>query len=334
MSVSVDEKLRIAHALDDLGVHFVEAGFPASNPKEEAVFDLLSRETLRAQRDRRLRDDPPPRLRGRRRPRPAHPGRLLRAGVHAGGQDLEPAPGEGHPGRPRGEPAHDRRLGRVPARPGQAGDLRRRALLRRLPRRRRLRAALPARGLGGRRGEPHPVRHQRLVAARPGGRGHGGSADRAARSSARHPHPRRRRLRGGQLAGGGRGRGHAGPGHGQRLRRALRQREPDDDRARPPAEDGRRRARARAPGAADRGGPPRRRAVQRHPRPRPALRGPERLRPQGRDARGGGDPRRPHLRARRPGRGGGRPPGADLRAGRQGLGARPCGRGRPDRQRA
>ncbi len=46
MSVSVDEKLRIAHALDDLGVHFVEAGFPASNPKEEEVFDLLSRETF------------------------------------------------------------------------------------------------------------------------------------------------------------------------------------------------------------------------------------------------------------------------------------------------
>jgi 2-isopropylmalate synthase len=46
MSVSVDEKLRITHALDDLGVHFVEAGFPSSNPKEEAVFDLLSRESF------------------------------------------------------------------------------------------------------------------------------------------------------------------------------------------------------------------------------------------------------------------------------------------------
>ncbi len=46
MSVSVDEKLRIAHALDELGVHFVEAGFPSSNPKEEAVFDLLSRESF------------------------------------------------------------------------------------------------------------------------------------------------------------------------------------------------------------------------------------------------------------------------------------------------
>ena len=46
MSLSVDEKLRLAHALDDLGVHFVEAGFPSSNPKEEAVFDLLSRESF------------------------------------------------------------------------------------------------------------------------------------------------------------------------------------------------------------------------------------------------------------------------------------------------
>ena len=46
MSLSVEEKLRVAHALDALGVHFVEAGFPTSNPKEEALFDLLSRETF------------------------------------------------------------------------------------------------------------------------------------------------------------------------------------------------------------------------------------------------------------------------------------------------
>src|SRR3954465_11437975 len=46
MSLSVDEKVRVAHALDSLGVHVIEAGFPASNPKEEALFDLLSRETF------------------------------------------------------------------------------------------------------------------------------------------------------------------------------------------------------------------------------------------------------------------------------------------------
>jgi 2-isopropylmalate synthase len=46
MSLSVDEKVRVAHALDDLGVHLIEAGFPASNPKEEALFELLSKESL------------------------------------------------------------------------------------------------------------------------------------------------------------------------------------------------------------------------------------------------------------------------------------------------
>ena len=46
MSLSVGEKVRVAHALDSLGVHVIEAGFPASNPKEEALFDLLSRETF------------------------------------------------------------------------------------------------------------------------------------------------------------------------------------------------------------------------------------------------------------------------------------------------
>jgi len=46
MSLSVDEKLRVALALDGLGVHFIEAGFPSSNPKEAAFFELLGRERL------------------------------------------------------------------------------------------------------------------------------------------------------------------------------------------------------------------------------------------------------------------------------------------------
>jgi 2-isopropylmalate synthase len=46
MSLSADEKVRVAHALDELGVHLIEAGFPASNPKEEAVFELLARESF------------------------------------------------------------------------------------------------------------------------------------------------------------------------------------------------------------------------------------------------------------------------------------------------
>ena len=46
MSLSAGEKLRVAHALDSLGIHFIEAGFPSSNPKEAELFDLLSRETF------------------------------------------------------------------------------------------------------------------------------------------------------------------------------------------------------------------------------------------------------------------------------------------------
>jgi 2-isopropylmalate synthase len=47
MSLSAGEKLRVAHILDDLGVALVEAGFPASNPKEAELFELLAHETFR-----------------------------------------------------------------------------------------------------------------------------------------------------------------------------------------------------------------------------------------------------------------------------------------------
>ncbi len=46
MSLSVGEKLKVVQALDALGVHFVEAGFPSSNPKEAELFDRLSELTL------------------------------------------------------------------------------------------------------------------------------------------------------------------------------------------------------------------------------------------------------------------------------------------------
>jgi 2-isopropylmalate synthase len=47
MSLSAEEKVRVAHVLDELGIPFVEAGFPASNPKEAELFELLARETFR-----------------------------------------------------------------------------------------------------------------------------------------------------------------------------------------------------------------------------------------------------------------------------------------------
>jgi 2-isopropylmalate synthase len=42
MSLSVDEKLKVVRALDELGVQFIEAGFPSSNPKEAELFERLA----------------------------------------------------------------------------------------------------------------------------------------------------------------------------------------------------------------------------------------------------------------------------------------------------
>src|SRR5467141_1717880 len=44
LTLTAEEKLRVVHALDELGVEMVEAGFPASNPKEQELFGLLARE--------------------------------------------------------------------------------------------------------------------------------------------------------------------------------------------------------------------------------------------------------------------------------------------------
>jgi 2-isopropylmalate synthase len=48
MSLTAEEKVRVVHALDALGVHLIEAGFPASNPKEQELFGLLADVRLNA----------------------------------------------------------------------------------------------------------------------------------------------------------------------------------------------------------------------------------------------------------------------------------------------
>ena len=67
MSLSVGEKLNVVRALDGLGMHFIEAGFPSSNPKEVELFERLvelelENATVAAfgmtrRRDRRAEDD-------------------------------------------------------------------------------------------------------------------------------------------------------------------------------------------------------------------------------------------------------------------------------------
>jgi 2-isopropylmalate synthase len=46
LTLTAPEQLRVVHALDALGVHLIEAGFPASNPKEAELFALLAAERL------------------------------------------------------------------------------------------------------------------------------------------------------------------------------------------------------------------------------------------------------------------------------------------------
>ena len=38
ISLSVEDKLKIARKLDELGVHYIEGGWPGSNPKDAEFF--------------------------------------------------------------------------------------------------------------------------------------------------------------------------------------------------------------------------------------------------------------------------------------------------------
>ena len=68
MSLSAQEKVRVAHRLDELGIDIIEAGFPSSNPKELELFGLLAGERfghaqvaafgMTRRRDARAQDDP------------------------------------------------------------------------------------------------------------------------------------------------------------------------------------------------------------------------------------------------------------------------------------
>jgi 2-isopropylmalate synthase len=48
MSLSAHEKVRVVRKLDELGIHFIEAGFPGSNPKELELFEMLAEVELQA----------------------------------------------------------------------------------------------------------------------------------------------------------------------------------------------------------------------------------------------------------------------------------------------
>ena len=43
ISFSADEKVKIAERLDGLGIHYIEGGWPGSNPKDIQFFDMAKR---------------------------------------------------------------------------------------------------------------------------------------------------------------------------------------------------------------------------------------------------------------------------------------------------
>ena len=233
----------------------------APTPRTSSSSPRPGRSTWRNGPARRLRLDPPPLNRPEARPEPAGARRRRDAGRHDLRQELA-APRDRGPGRHAGrEPGHGRRLGRLRgrapaarssttpsttstatrptrttpwrpcARPAQAGA--------------RTLVLCDTNGgtLTDELVDDRPATH-----GRPGRPIAGGAAGHLG-----HPHPQRRRARRGQLAGRGRGRRAPRPGHDQRLRRALRQRQPGQHPGRPGSRPSSRRCPpAAAPGRPDR----------------------------------------------------------------------------------
>ena len=226
VSFSVDDKLLIAQKLDELGIDYIEGGWPGSNPKDKDFFARaqteLQPEARQAHRLRRHALRPP---HGRRGPQRAIAGR----GRHARGLHLRQELGPAYRARARHhrrrKPEADQRNRRL----SQARTARKwcttpstssTATLRNPDF--ALRTLEAAQNAGAERALP--LRYQRRHAHRPPGRDLRRSAQ-ALRRHPRHPHAQRFRRGRGQHAGRRRSRRHARAGLHQRIRRALRQRQ-------------------------------------------------------------------------------------------------------------
>ena len=47
VAFSVEDKVRIAHVLDDLGIDYIEGGWPGSNPRDIEFFKRMGAEKLK-----------------------------------------------------------------------------------------------------------------------------------------------------------------------------------------------------------------------------------------------------------------------------------------------
>ena len=46
ISFTAEDKVKIAHKLDEMGIHYIEGGWPGSNPRDLRFFDMIQRETF------------------------------------------------------------------------------------------------------------------------------------------------------------------------------------------------------------------------------------------------------------------------------------------------
>ncbi len=145
-NLSLADKIRIAQKLAYLGIHYIEGGWPGSNPKDKDFFSEIRNYELGVSRIAAFgsthHKDRPPEVRPRLAGTPHQPG--------AGGDHLRqvvPVPGQGDPpNHPGAQPGAHHRLPGLSQAPGGRAVLRRRALLRRLQGRPGLRPEDPGRG--------------------------------------------------------------------------------------------------------------------------------------------------------------------------------------------
>ena len=239
LTLSVADKLTIARHLDELGVGFIEGGWPGANPKDTEFFAPGQHRAGAPARDAGgVRRDPRPGVKAADDPQVAalrdSDAPVVTLVAKAYDRHVELALRTTLDENLGDDPRHRR----APARRGTAGLPRRRALLRRLPgrpgvRRSRWCASRP---------RPAPTSSccatPTAACCRPSSPTSSAEVLAATRRPARHPLPRRHRLRRRQHPRRGRRRRHPRAGHGQRLRRAVRQRQPVQRRRQPAAEDG------------------------------------------------------------------------------------------------
>ena len=190
VSLTVEDKLEIAERLDDLGIDYIEGGWPGSNERDAAFFSEVKKLKPAPREDRGLRLDPARQRARLGRSQPGAAAARRDSGRDRGRQDLGHARARGAQDFRSGKSRNPARHDRVLKEPRRRGHLRRRAFLRRLlPNPEFALACLHAVGFRWRRSDC-ALRHQRRPpAAR--NRGRRASRDRGGAMPARNPLPQR-----------------------------------------------------------------------------------------------------------------------------------------------